>query len=369
MTVPVAYMHARWERVWKGMSEAGVDTLIVAGRAGIGEYGALHYLTGHYPIPRVALAVVRLGEAPSLLLRSEAELRALELEAETPVRAVQLEREGDDYHKAVGQFVSELRADRIGIVRGDLLNASAFAEMNRAAGERLIDCTPTFDRIRAGKTHDDLGQFRATAAVAEEGLRYAARHARPGQSEEEIAGAIEAVLRARGAQMMLVFASKDAFFGQRPTARKVTARDTLCILVELCGRTGHWVELGIALAMPEAGEGSTTAQVCTRALQHAASRLGCGTEFSDIALAIEATVDSAGFQPTINLGHCVGVDEERPGVHRDSRQRLAATAAIALHPSAGTAIGAEGAVVANTYLVLPEGVEALSAMPERLHYA
>jgi Xaa-Pro aminopeptidase len=361
-------MRGRWERVWDGMAEAGVDTLVVAGRASIGEYGALHYLTGRYPLPQVGFAVVRLGEAPRMLLRSPMEARAFELESDEPVDAIQIDVNEGDYQSAVGQFLAELNVDSVGMVRGDLMNAFAFAELTRVANARLRDCTPIFERIRSGKTKEDLRELRNAAAIAEEGLRHAIRQVRPAQSEEEIAAGIEAVVRSQGAKLIMVFVSKDAFFGQRPTSRRVTASDTLSVLVEMCGRTGHWVELGIALAMPEA-TGSAAARVCIDALRKGAGLLSPGTPYSDIAKAIETPISEAGFDTCINLGHCVGVDEERPSIHRRSTQVVPESAAIALHPSAAKPVGYEGAIVANTYLLMPEGIERLSSMPEILHEA
>jgi hypothetical protein len=63
------------------------------------------------------------------------------------------------------------------------------------------------------------------------------------------------------------------------------------------------------------------------------------------------------------------VDEERPSVHRQSSQALAASTGIALHPSASKPDVPEGAIVANTYLVMSEGVEPLSSMPYRVHHS
>lgn len=365
MEVIPPFMRSRWQRVWSAMGDAGVDTLLVAGRAGIGEYGALHYLTGHYPFSRLSFALMRSGQEPMLLLSSPSEVRAVELEAEYYVNATQIPVAPTGYGRAVANIVGASATGKVGVVRGDLLGADLLADLKSGSGLEMYDCTSSFEKVRSTKDEEDFDQFRQTARMVISALNHAIEHVRPGQTEQEIAASVEAVMRAQGAQLMLVFVSRAAFFGQRPTSRLVSATDTVSVLVEACGRSGYWVEMGILLAMHGAPADAKPATACLAGLLNGASALRADAPFPHIANAIENPIRQAGFELSINLGHRVGVDEERPAISSIANNSLSAPAAIALHPSAAKEDG-DGAVVANTYLVTSLGVEPLSLLPHQI---
>lgn len=363
----VAVLDERWPRIWAAMRAAGYSCLIVAGRGTIGEYGWLQFVTGIYATTRVWYAIVHLDHPPLLVLRSSAEADAVEKESWASIPRRIAGRNGVEYAAEVGGIARARATGRIGVVGSESIGRPSWCRLAEALGEVPEDAEELLRPIRAAKSERDFDGLRRAAAIAESGLNHALENLRTGMSERRLASDIEAVVRGAGAQLTLVHVSRGAFSASRPTREKIAADDVVTVLVELSTGMGYWVEIGMAIAMPDAHRTVPLASRCVAALAQGEAALRSGGDVGSVADSMLRAL-GADTAPAIGLGHGVGIDEEPPVVVAGSREAVAQPAAFALHPSGNEGSVGAGCAVANTFLVTEGEVEAVSALPMELQF-
>jgi hypothetical protein len=119
-------------------------------------------------------------------------------------------------------------------------------------------------------------------------------NANVGSSEEHRSGpfaaGVEAVARGEGAELTLVYVSSGEFVARLPLARQLATTDVVTVFVEIAGPSGHWVELGAIVAMPQASDAESIAGPCTAALRSGANALRPGVEAGCVAHAMTPLV-------------------------------------------------------------------------------
>jgi Xaa-Pro aminopeptidase len=237
-----------------------------------------------------------------------------------------------------------------------------------------IDWVETHGDILSVRLHhvpEEADFFRKGAAFGDGSYEAALKMIRPGVSEYEIAAAIEAYGRARGAEQHFTLVGSGKFaLGDKnglplpysPSMRRVEAGDSVVMEISPC-LEGYWTQLvrTVNVGSPNA-ELEKLYRVSRDAIKKALEVFKPGKTIRDVVAIMDAHIKSSGYIPEPPYGHVCGVDLIDARVSPQNGQVLEPGTAVILHPTVFTPDHKNGFFWGETYLVTEEGCE-------RLHHA
>ncbi len=237
-----------------------------------------------------------------------------------------------------------------------------------------IDWVETHGDILSVRLHhvpEEADLFRRGAALGDGGYEVALITIRPGVTEYEIAAAIEAYARARGAEQHFTLVGSGKFaLGDKnglplpysPSMRRVEAGDS--VVMEISPRLeGYWTQLvrTVNVGSPNA-ELEKLHRVSRDAIRKALEVFKPGKTIRDVVARMDAHIKGCGYIPEPPYGHVCGVDLIDARVSPQNEQVLEPGTAVILHPTVFTPDHKNSFFWGETYLVTDAGCE-------RLHHA
>jgi len=237
-----------------------------------------------------------------------------------------------------------------------------------------IDWVETHGDILSVRLHhvpEEADLFRKCAALGDGSYEAALKTIRPGVSEYEIAAAVEAYARARGAEQhfTLVGSGKFALGDQNglplpysPSMRRVEGGDSVVMEISPC-LEGYWTQLvrTVNVGSPNA-ELEKLYRVSRDAIKKALEVFRPGKTVRDLVATMDAHIKSCGYIPKPPYGHVCGVDLIDARVSPQNGQVLEPGTAVILHPTVFTPDHKNSFFWGETYLVTEDGCE-------RIHHA
>jgi Xaa-Pro aminopeptidase len=374
--VPRELLERRWQATARAMEAVGLDAIVVAGRGLIGQYGDVFYLTGFPLFNSVGhgYAFMRRDEPVQLVVGKRDQELAPRFAVEDLVWRASLPDA-----PALGDIglVDELCAlldkhglsrGRIGIVGLDLVMPAGdwILLQRRAPDAEFANARDLLAPIKAVKAPEELELYRAGCEIADAGFETYLEAVAVGRSESELAAAVEATVRKRGALATIVHVLTGRMYTRPPTPRPLAANQLVTCYVEVVAPNGYWVEKGGMFALGEPGvRWLAVYDAIERAFVLGEEMLTAGTRASEIVAMVDRVAREAGCERGIWSGHGVGVDHDRPLLNGTDETPLEAGMVISFHPH--LCDDRHGANVIDQYTITETTPLRHSRFPRRLH--
>jgi Xaa-Pro aminopeptidase len=226
----------------------------------------------------------------------------------------------------------------------------------------LADLGPAVEGLRRVKDADEVALLAEACAISDRALADVLLHVRPGRTERDVAGALEAAMRAHGGdgpafETIVASGPHSAVPHHRPTDREIEAGDLL--KVDFGARYGgyHADETRtFVVGRPPADWQRELHALVARAQQAGRDALAPGAEVRDVDRAARAVIEAAGHGPDFphGLGHGVGLEiHEAPLMGYQATGRLADGTPVTVEP--GVYLPGRGGVRIEDTLVVRDG--------------
>ena len=235
-------------------------------------------------------------------------------------------------------------------------------------GRELKPVDGLIERLREIKDADELAVMRRAIALTDRVYEEVVARIRPGQTENEVAWALESAMRVGGAEAMafgpdVAAGANAAVPHHRPTDYRLRAGES--IWIDMGARVdGYCADLTRSFCLePAPPEYLATYDLVLRAQEKALAGLKAGVTGKDADSISRQTFEEAGRAEEFghSLGHGVGLNiHEAPLMGKTSEDTLRAGMVVTVEP--GLYRGGWGGVrIEDVVLVKEEGVEVLSA--------
>jgi Xaa-Pro dipeptidase len=238
----------RLRRTREAMANAALDAMLVAGK---GHWwtgrGYLRYFTDFHLWGHDGLLLLPLAGEPVMTLSSYA------VAERVAARGWITDVRGDVY--VVPGIADAIRQRGLGRARIGIaglrwiLPAGALAELQASVPDVVfVSADDLMDRVRMTKSPLEIRQIRQLWTLAEGAMTRFMQIVGPGQSQREVAAEATRPIWAAGARDILVFIGEAP--GEHDPPRDVPLRcdDVVRFHLEICGESGHWVEITINCA-------------------------------------------------------------------------------------------------------------------------
>ena len=381
-TIPPREYPARWERVQALLAERELD-LLVAYADDRATFGPAHARwLADFPVHfEPACILVPRDGPPVMLVGPESDEYALLRGQIHDVRVLrELTHPDEDYPHSVIQGLAEVLADigqdrrslhRVGLAGRGLMSADTLRAFEEALPEvDWVDVEDVVCDLRAQKSIAEIAVIREAYRIADLGIEAALGAIRPGTSERAVAAAIEAAMRAAGAEGTGI----DTIVASGPNTRPILARSTFraiepddLVLLTVAPRyEGYHAAIGRLVLMGDPGAAVRSAlDVAVRAQQACAALLRPGIEGRQVEAEGRGIVSEAGLGEAFLYSglHSVGVIEFEPPIFGPSSPAmLKPDMVISIDiPMFNTEWG--GLRVEDGYLITQDASERLSQAP------
>lgn len=357
------------------ISEQELDVLVLAGNDYRGHKGTLRWVADYNLAHRHGFALVAPGRDPELVLPQNLAQGAAAHGWSTPVRYAKRAAEG------LLEAIAELpRHARVGVVGlNEIMRVADAALLQQGLPDaQLLDVTDAFERVRAQKSDEELAGVRESTYIAERCFERLLEIARPGMTEREIGAEMYRVMYMLGGEDPLFLCMK----GERTPEGSIVPRwaaprdhvlrvgEQLVFSFELIGPLGYWMELARAVVFgaPTADQVRLNA-AAAQGMEAAAQAMRPGSTPGEVQAALLDAVQRHGASSAYWSGHGLGQDViEEPWIGREvvdteavsGDWRLAERMVLAMHPFVTDDVDGQIAYLANSYIVTPEGGQAVS---------
>lgn len=247
----LAERDARLKRIRDAMARDRLDALLVAGK---GHWwtgrGYFRYLTDFHLWGHDGLMLLPLAGEPVMTLSSPAV--ATRIAAHGWIADVR----GDVY--VIPGIIDAIRQRglsraRIGVAGLRwILPAGAFAELETALPDvAFASADDLIDGVRMIKSPLEIRQIREHWSMAETAMTRFMKIVGPGQSQREVAAEATKMVWAAGARDLLIFIGERPGEHDPPQDVPLRCDDIVRFHLEICGESGHWIEITINCAYRE----------------------------------------------------------------------------------------------------------------------
>ncbi|TMI73826.1 MAG: aminopeptidase P family protein [Bacillati bacterium ANGP1] len=262
-------------------------------------------------------------------------------------------------------------AHRIGA--GDTMRADALLLLQHQWRDgEFVPASIVLAPLRMRKSSEEIEALRRAAATADAAVQAAWRACRPGVTEADIAGAVDAGFRAAGAtevKSAIVGSGPNSAFPHHHTGTRRTQAGEP-VLYDLGSRVDGYCSDITRMAF--LGEPSARYQQVHRAVEAAVQKalavIRPGVPIKDVDLAARRTIEEAGFGPNFvhRTGHGIGLSEhEPPSVTHANDLPIEEGMAFSVEP--GIYLPGEfGVRLEEIVVVTARGADVLSRLPRDL---
>ena len=357
----------RLDEITSRMKEDGFDALIVFSQVQTGYAGAVRYVSNYHLTTRKEYLVLPLSGDPVLIVPTIGQ--QFNAKRHSWIKDV---RSGGEAQGMIREVVKVLRASRletgtVGMV--GLSNTLPWQDYQILTQElpktRLKDGTALFDKVRMVKSQEEIAMIQETTDIADACYEKLLDVLRVGMDERDAMAEVQHVLAKRGVEDILILTAKGPSFPgfiDHPGSYTFKKGDHYIFSVEISGPTGYWSQIIRLLYF-----GKTTPQyerifkAGKAALEAGVAHLIPGKRIGELATAVAAEIQKAGFKPGLWCGHGMGMDVgEAPGLFPDSPIELKEGMIITIHPHVISQDGKEGLLPGDTFVVQKGGPRNLS---------
>jgi Xaa-Pro aminopeptidase len=379
---PRPILEDRWTRLQAMMKQQQLPALILCGRGKIGSYGNIYYVSSFYLYSVSSYAVLLPEGVPILVLGNRDRQFATDLGLGEFLPAYGAADFTSTMFRVAGQapmgeqLVHVLR--KRGITEGpvgivglsSIMPVEDYLYLQRTLpGLELRDATAAFSAVKAIKSQAEIGLIEETYAIADEGFECFAREVAVGKTEWEVCGAVEGLVRRRGALQTYIMSQHGDQYPRCPTARRYREDDLIACFVELIGPNGCWVEKGATFAFPMAtGAARRIADNALQAFRAVEGTLRPGRPIQSAHRAALASASAAGFRLGVWTGHGVGVDHDEPVLGDNDERPFQPGMVVAVHPNVVDDATGIGAVFCEQYAVTDEEPRRFSRFGPELRF-
>jgi Xaa-Pro dipeptidase len=359
-----AELERRYADVREAMAEHDLDALVVSGSEYSGFEGAVTYLSNFQIVHRYAYVVVPAEGDPFIVFPSEARYVG-----EHGTAAIEQE-----FHDRPGEHIADRARGagwrRIGVYGLDYV----MTVRDRAALDalELVSFDVEFDLARAVKSEAELESVRDSVRINQRGFEIFFDAYEPGKSAAEVMAAAEEWFVTEGCgrlTMNMVLTGTDSY--ARPefkiARREEVLRRFLLPSLEVAGPGMHWVEVSRAIAARDATLSADTEQMLEayqECVDAARSAMRPGASCHDVHRAVSTGFVDRGYRLGHVTGHSIGMTMiEFPKIGEGIETELREGMVLSMHPHAIADNGEDCLYMQETWLVTPQGGEALSSLP------
>ncbi len=352
----------RLERLRRTLKAARVDALLVASEPNV------RYLTGF-----TGEASVLLVSRDRALLVSDGRF-ATQLEQECPGLEVHIRPVGQLLFEGAGEVVAAFGAARVGF-EPSALSVAHFETLKDKA--KTVEWVPTPGRVealRAIKDRSEVEAIRQAIDQAERAFAMLRASVNGGETEKDLADALEGYLRRCGASAaafapIVAVGARAALPHARPTA-EARVGDADFVLIDWGASAGPYKSdlTRVLVTGKVTPKFEKVYESVLMAQERGIAALRPGAKAGDVDAAARAVIEGAGLGRhfTHGLGHGIGLEiHENPFFRRDNPATLAAGMVVTIEP--GVYLPEWGGVrIEDDVLVTPDGPEVLSRVPRSL---
>ncbi len=354
--------YTRRQKLRSGLRAAGVDSLLVSATSNVS------YLSGFS------------GDSSVLLISPDRDLIisdgrfTTQLERECPGLEAQIRSVGEDMNAAVGRTLKSMGLERVGI-EADFTTVAAYEALVQAApGVALVGMTGQVETLRQIKDEGEISAIREAIGIAERAFLMLRAGLRQGDTEKDVADALEGYLRRCGATgasfpPIVAVGGNAALPHARPTESTRIGDDDF-VLIDW-GATGRPYKSDLTRVLVT---GKVTPKfeaiygTVLNALERGIAAIRPGVKAHDVDAEARSVIDEAGFGSFFGhgLGHGVGIDiHEAPRIRQGSNVVLEPGMVFTVEP--GIYLPGWGGIrIEDDVLVTPDGCEVLSHVPRSL---
>jgi Xaa-Pro aminopeptidase len=354
--------HSRRENLRSALKEAEIDALLVSAPSNVS------YLTGFS------------GDSSSLLVGRYRDLIVsdgrftTQLEQECPELEARVRFPGQDMNPMIAEVLELLGLTRVGFEATHLTVADHDALGVAAPGVAFVAMTGRVEALRQIKDESEIAAIREAIGFAERAFQMLRAGLRDGESEKDVADALEGYLRHCGATAasfppIVAVGANAALPHARPSAITRIGEDDF-VLVDW-GATGRPYKSDLTRVLVT-GKVTPKFEAIYRTVLNALKRgiaaIRPGVKAHDVDAEARSVIEEAGFGRFFDhgLGHGLGIDiHEAPRIRKGSNVVLEPGMVFTVEP--GIYLPGWGGIrIEDDVLVTPDGCEVLSHVPRSL---
>jgi len=352
----------RRERLRQRVRSNDVDALLVSSPTNVS------YLTGFS------------GDSSVLIVGVDRELIVsdgrftTQLEQECPDLEASIRLPGQEMNPAIAHLIETLRIKRLAFEAGVLTVTDHLALVDALPGVSMVGVNGWVEALRQIKDDGEIAAIREAIGYAERAFTMLRAGLRDGESEKEVADALEGYLRRCGATgssfpPIVAVGTRSALPHARPTTTTRIGQDDF-VLVDW-GATGRPYKSDLTRVLVT-GKVTPRFEAIYRTVLTAQERgiaaIRPGVEARDVDAEARSVIEEAGFGRFFDhgLGHGLGMDlHEAPRLRKESKVTLEPGMVVTVEP--GVYLPEWGGIrIEDDVLVTPDGCEVLTHVPKSL---
>jgi Xaa-Pro aminopeptidase len=366
----------RYGLLHKQMAEENMDALLVYGNSvSVGSFGAgsFRYLTDFFLIAGDGLLLFFSGSDPVLWVGND--IHAHQALKESWIHDVRI---SSSYAPEVIRVIKERTKGngRVGISSLKNLPAHIYRELQKnLASCEWIDADPILLEMRLSKSEEEHRLLKRSAEIVDRGFQTLLKSVKPGVTERELVGILEACHRGQGCDRTFNLISSGPFPRKNrnessvllwyPSDREIKRGDVL-VLEMTAAYGGYWNQLVRAVGVGEENcDLSSFHMAILRSIGTGVSSMRPGIRTAAFVAAMSQDAEHLGYKLTAPVGHYTGLDlvdaRINPGIDLILKQGAAAI----VHP-----VLENGDAVrlfwGQTYLVLEKETVSLNSTDDKL---
>jgi len=352
----------RREKVRETLKVDQVEALLVSAHSNVS------YLTGFS------------GDSSVLIVGHERDLIisdgrfTTQLEQECPGLEASIRRPGQEMNAAISQVVTTIGWRRVGLEATSWTVAEYQAVQAAVPGVELVGIEGRVETFRQIKDEEEIAAIREAVRCAERAFTMLRAGLREGESEKDVADALDGYLRRCGATgasfpPIVAVGARSALPHARPTTTTRIGQDDF-VLIDW-GATGRPYKSDLTRVLVT-GKVTPKFEAIYRTVLSAQERgiaaIRPGVKAHDVDAEARSVIEDAGFGRFFGhgLGHGLGMDiHEGPRIRAESNVLLEPGMVITVEP--GIYLPDWGGIrIEDDVLVTPDGCEVLSHVPKSL---
>ena len=366
----------RFALLHKRMAEENMDAILVFGNSvSVGSFGSgsFRYLTDFFMIAGDGLLLFFSGSDPVMWVGNDIhEHQALKGSWVNDVRV------SSSYAPEVLRVIKERTKGngRVGISSLKNLSAGIYNDLRKNLPAcDFIDADPILLNMRLSKSEEEQRLLKRSAEIIDNGFQTLLKSIRPGVTERELVGILEATHRRQGCDRTFNLISSGSFPRKNknesavllwyPSDREIKRGDVL-VLEMTAAYGGYWNQLVRVVGVGgENRELSSFHQAILRSLETGVNSMRPGVRTADFVATMSQYAERVGYKLTVPVGHYTGVDLVDARINPGIDLILKEGASAILHP-----VLENGDAVrlfwGQTYLVLGKETVPLNSTDDKL---
>jgi Xaa-Pro aminopeptidase len=362
----------RYAAIRAAMAADGIGTLVVAARDATFGKGNLRYVTSYGIVGGDLYCVFPLKGEPGMVVAPGYQKKAQRLSwvsdvVETKVNGYT--QWGDMVRQAVLKLLhARDNGDKVGIVGMDEISVPLYLGLRLEFGDRVVDATAAFKRVRAVKSDEELRMMEKSAEVAVRACLAAKEKARPGVSDFELYAALKRVIHENGCEYSADFIDGNGVELQLTPPVGETLRDGGNFTAEVSpAYAGYCAQLATTFSV---GKPTARTEAMNKVWQEAMA-LGVpairpGNTGGDVYRALAPALKDRGYLSPFRAGHGVGleINDAPPAIVPSDTTVLVPGMTFVFHLNLVDPETKEGIMYGGTYAVTDTGARELYTPPD-----